>query len=211
MSNFNYDWLKENFSQDNVFFDIGAADLAESVTIRNLFPSAKIFAFECCNDWLTKNLIRSKEHNISYYHKALSDVNGETMFFPSKEFKGQPWSFSGSIFEPDLPLLTDIWKWDNPYFVSCISIDAFCEENNVRPDFIFMDVQGAEYQVLSKLKDIRPKAIWAEITEFSMYKTGTTYEKFVQYMKSLGYIEHKDKWDSLFVLNSAQLSNYTSR
>jgi hypothetical protein len=35
MGNFNFDWLKENFKNDNIFFDIGCANMSESLKIKN--------------------------------------------------------------------------------------------------------------------------------------------------------------------------------
>ena len=51
--------------------------------------------------------------------------------------------------------------------------------------------------------------VWAEISEFHMYKTGTTYNGFRALMVSLGYTERfKDNWDALYVLNSVVVTDY---
>ena len=48
---------------------------------------------------------------------------------------------AGSVVKEEL-------KSTNSYNVASTSLDVFCYENNVRPTFIKMDIEGAEYSAL---------------------------------------------------------------
>jgi hypothetical protein len=109
-------------------------------------------------------------------------------------------------------LLNERWKWGNGYTVPSTTLEAFCTEHNVSPDFIHIDVQGAEHKVFSAIGNIRPSIVWAEISEFNMYDTGTTYDDFRTLLESLGYSEKfKDSWDALYTLNGINVKEYESK
>lgn len=209
MSNLNLEWLSANLRPDAVIFDIGAADLYDTRSIKEKFPTAKIYAFECSNVWEHHNKQLADVYRIDYFHMAISDVTGTLTFHPSAILDGKEWPWSGSVCEPGPNLLNERWKWGDSYTVSSITLEAFCNEHKVIPDFIHIDVQGAEYKVFSNIGSIRPSIIWAEISEFHMYNTGTTYENFRTLMESLGYTERfKDNNDALYVLNEMRVKEY---
>jgi hypothetical protein len=140
---------------------------------------------------------------------AMSDTVGTLTFYPSAVLDGQEWPWSGSVCEPGPNLLNERWKWGNGYTVPSTTLEAFCTEYNVSPDFIHIDVQGAEYKVFSAIGNLRPSIVWAEISEFHMYKTGTTYDGFRSLIESLGYTERfKDNCDALYILNKFAATEY---
>lgn len=212
MSNFNVDWLKDNFSSDLCIFYIGAAGLNEVVSLRKIIPNSKIYAFECSNHWVTRYPIEqtAKDYNISYHQTAVSDIVSEINFYPCLELDNKEWPVSSSIFEPTDKLKN--FKFDNPITVKSTTLEYFCDQHDVYPDFIHIDAQGAEYKVFSKICRILPKAIWAEICEFGNYKTGTSYDKFKKLMNDLGYeFFAKDGPDELFKLKNFNCSSYISK
>ena len=213
MSNFNFSWLYENFTEDSVFFDIGCADMDDSIQIRKNFLNSKIYAFECNNDFLVSNISNANSFNIQYRHCAIGEENSICTFYPSGTFHGQKWSYSGSICKPGTPLMSDEWSWAEPYSVESKTIETICIEENVHPDFIWIDAQGAEQKILSKMGIFKPKAIWAETCEFTRYEgTGTTNEGFKKFMDELGYIEfHYDGADSLFTLKDVTFTSYVKK
>jgi FkbM family methyltransferase len=209
MSNLNLTWLANNLKFDAIIFDIGAADLNDTRRIKSKLPYSTYYAFECSNTWELHNKQISIDHNINYFHIAMSDTVGTLTFYPSAILDNQEWPWSGSICEPGSNLLNERWKWGKEYTVSSTTLKSFCIEYNVIPDFIHIDVQGAEYKVFSNIGDLRPSIIWAEISEFHMYKTGTTYKDFKNLMNSLGYQEKfKDNCDALYVLNDFDVTEY---
>ena len=211
MSNLNLNWIKENFQdKDIVVFDIGCADMGDTVRIKEFIPYAVFYAFECASVWYESNLKVASAHNINYFHLALSDVDGVQTFYPSDVYQGEAWPWSGSVCKPGEYLQSDMWKWGEGYNVPSITLETFCNKHNVVPDFIHIDVQGAEYKVFSKLGSIRPKCIWAEISEFTNYETGIDYNTFHELMVGYGYRQlYKDNWDSLYVHKDLNCSDYT--
>ena len=74
-----------------------------------------------------------------------------------------------------------------------------------------IDAQGAEYRIFSAIGDFKPKVIWAEVSEFNMYKTGVTYTDFCDLLSNYGYsMKHKDKHDALYILNDFKTTDYYS-
>ena len=68
-----------------------------------------------------------------------------------------------------------------------------------------MDIQGAELKAMKGIGKYKPKYIQAEICEFqSDYDTGTTYQEWLSYMQSLGYIEVGNfQWDGFYELRKS--------
>lgn len=206
----NLNWLKQNLEEDCVIFDIGCANMDDTLKYKNLFENPKLYAFECNRSWKSQNIITAREHNINYFHAAVSDDDKQVVFYPSDTLNDESWPWSGSIFAPTESLLTDQWRWAESYTVNSISLNTFCKIHNVCPDFIHIDAQGAEYSIFKNLEEKnKPKIIWAEITEFTNYATGVTYEEFVLMMNGLGYDEKfKSNCDSLFTLKSFSTTDY---
>lgn len=212
MSNFNTNWIKENFSKDLTIFYIGAAGLNEVITFRNELPESNLHAFECSNYWIERHPIYtlSKKFDINYHHFAISDTVGKINFYPCLQLKNQDWPVSSSIYEPTKRL--HYLSFSEPIQVESNTLENFCLQHNVNPDFIHIDVQGAEFSVFSKMGICLPKAIWTEICEFDNYKTGVTYTKFKELMISLGYeLFYSDGPDELYKLKTFKCSNYVSK
>ena len=212
MSNLNLNWLAKNLKTNAVVFDIGAADLNDTRRIKAELSSATFYAFECASSWEQQNKQTAVEHGINYYHMAMSDTVGTLTFYPSAVLDGQEWPWSGSVCKPGPNLLNERWKWGNGYTVPSTTLEAFCTEHKLSPDFVHIDVQGAEYKVFSTIGSVRPSIVWAEISEFHMYKTGTTYDNFKALMESLGYIERfKDSCDALYTLHNFNITEYEQK
>jgi len=157
MSDVSNQWLSENFSSNCTIFDIGAADLRDTVTWKTLFPNNKYYAFECAEAWKAANPFVAKQYGINYFHVAMSDHSNGVSFYPSDTWKGQDWNYSGTTFKPGIQ---EGMVWAEPYTVESTTINEFCQTNCVVPDFIHIDVEGGEYAVLNNMKpEFRPKAV----------------------------------------------------
>lgn len=213
MSSFNFNWLKENFSADLVFFDIGCAGLEDSIEVRKILPQSKIYAFECNNEFKEGNLVKEKIFNINYYHMAIGWQDGECLFYPSDTWMGHKFFESGSILKPnDILTSSEEWTWGQPYKVQCTTLETLCNEKNIHPDFIWIDAQASEQKILSCTGKYKPSAIWAETCEFGRYESETDNMKFKKFMDELGYIEfHYDGEDSLFTLKDVTFTSYIKK
>jgi FkbM family methyltransferase len=170
-----------------IVFDIGAHSFYDGVTYKNTFPTIDVYGFEADIKNINKYRHFAETNGVFVTNAALSDEDCEIMFYPSLEIYGQPHTDSGSIFKviignPDM-------IWGDSYKVQSIRIDTFCDINNINNiDYIHMDVQGAEYKVISGLGKYRPTYIFAETDAFEVYDTGVTETQFNDLMSSLGYI-----------------------
>ena len=196
MSDINVNWLIENFGGTLMtVFDIGCADITgDSKMFKTSLPNATVYAFECAEIYREQNLQWAAELGIKYFHCAMSDENGTSTYYPSDMFDGKPHPYSGSVCKPIKTEVltgvseTKVFIWGEPYTVETIRIDTFCNTHNVTPDFIHIDVQGAELKVLSNLGKYRPKAIWTEVNEFeNCYETNTTHLAFKQMLNEFGF------------------------
>lgn len=206
MSSLNLQWLRDNFSSNPiVLFDIGCANVnGDTLRIKQVLPNAKIYAFECESRWLEDNLAAAKQYNINYYHVAMSNRKGQELFTPSSTFNGMPWEFSGHLSDVENNANSDQLRWGQSYVVQTTTLNDFCHEHNVFPDFIHIDAEGAEYKIFLELdKNIRPKAIWAEVTEYHNNELDLLLERY-------GYVKsYTDNVDALYVLPNCGLTDYT--
>jgi FkbM family methyltransferase len=213
MSDLNLNWVLENFGDKNMnLFDIGAATLGgDAAMFKRSLPKANIYAFECADIWKDINIKEAKLLEINYYHVAMSDKNEKITFYPSAMYKGEQWPYSGSVCKPKMTETShEDFVWGEPQTVESIRIDTFCDTNNITPDFIHIDVQGAEYKVLSSLGRYRPWAIWTEVNEFeNCYETDITHAAFIQLLNNFGYTKlYSNNVDELYVLTDLSITPY---
>ena len=207
MSDINNQWLAENFPNNCNIFDIGCADMGDTVAFKNLLPNNRYYAFECSEAWKTKNLHCAKTYGINYFHVAMSDHSNGVQFYPSDKFKGKDWNWSGTTFVPGNQ---ENMVWGEPYTVESTTLNEFCKTHCVVPDFIHMDVEGGEYAVLNNMDlAFRPKAVWAEINILALHNTNVDYNKFNDMMLGQGYTQiYISNHDALYARNDVSLTKY---
>jgi FkbM family methyltransferase len=189
MTQLNLEWVKENFNKENlIVFDIGAADMEVSKVLRHMIPTAKLYAFEAFDYWHAKNERISLELDIDYNKVAVCDTDGITMFHPCLTEHGRNHPYSGSIFRP-MDFHTEFHEqvYGDPISIDSIRLETFCKEHNVTPDFIHIDVEGAELKVFQNIGQYKPKCIWAEVGVFGCYESNTSFDEFNQLMTDIGY------------------------
>lgn len=151
----------------------------EPINIRALTELGQTDAMGCNND----QLVIDKRHIFSPY--AICDHKGTLTFNRSRDVgwpdRGESIGrYSGSIHRPVTHVQSDKYgrRWPKTVFeetveVECISIDIFCEENDIgHIDFIWMDTQGAEREVLMGAKNMLPNIdfIYTEYYDEEMYE-----------------------------------------
>lgn len=212
MSSVNLHWLAENFSaQDPVVFDIGCADMSDTLRIKQTLryyksPGAKFYAFDCSQYWLDLNTQTADANDINYFHIAVSDSNGPLTFYPSEFYEDRVWPWSGSIFQPGQ--FYKKWKFGDGYTVESMSLTSFCDREGVAPDIIHIDAQGAEYNILNNLV-AKPRCIWTEISEFQRYNTEVSYYDFDKMLTKQGYqLLYRNAHDALYVDSQTKFTEY---
>lgn len=218
MSFLNTNWVIDNFSKKEnfTFFEIGSAQLGNTSSIakvKNSLPGGKYYAFEAASHWHEQNELNAIKLGIEYFKYAICDVDGDVLFHPSLTQNGEEHLWSSSIFNLDTNSNTFGKEYGEPYLVKAIRLETFCKNLNVFPDFIHIDVEGAELKVFQNIGEYKPKCIWTEIGAFKHYDTGTTFEEFNAYLEQLGYYKvftESHQNDALYCQVGFDITPYTS-
>ena len=113
--------------------------------------------------WHNSNDILITDDRHQFYPYAMSGTDGITKFHRSRNITPNPEEgflvgiYSGSIHQPVTMINSSKYgaRWPGTVFeeqitVECKTVDTFCEENDISHiDFVWMDTQGAEREVLS--------------------------------------------------------------
>lgn len=131
-------------SGKNCFFDIGANIGLYSVVISSFFNDRMVHAFEPMPDLadIAKNLAEVNQVNYSVHELALSDESGEADFFLS------PVSDVSHSLNPDFRNSEVSIK------VQLLTLDQFCEDNQVFPDLIKIDTETTEFFVMRGAEEL---------------------------------------------------------
>lgn len=136
-------------------FEIGCNDGADTLEFVKRFPEARIFAFEPDPRAILrfKDFLGAHVDRVNLVEVALSDREGFVEFFESNSELGETghgWDKSGSIRPPKFHLKAFPWvNFTNSIQVPTTTLDSFCKSLNIdHIDFIWMDVQGAEHDVI---------------------------------------------------------------
>ncbi len=146
-----------------VILEIGAHYGQDTVDLRTLFPTARMWSFEPD----PRNIYRIKKNGITkattLVEAAVGDRDGTAEFLLSSGLpppedpnyrRGQtrePWSYSSSLKKPRAHLERVPWvKFESKATVRVVRLDTFAAAENLREvDFIWADVQGAEDQMIA--------------------------------------------------------------
>jgi FkbM family methyltransferase len=218
------DELKKNHDQITNIFEIGAHRGYDIDDIVKRWPEANIYAFEA--DPFNYNICKQRceqYKNVSVFNIAVTDENGTITFnrfcdiekIPdSATFEGSNMQFTGcgSIKKPGdgLKNIYNIKEVTQEIVVDAITLEHFCTLHNISSiDAMFMNVQGAEMNVLNGCKDLinTTKAITLEwSTNRVLYDGETDFTVIKSFLESVGFKEESREYqihglngDSLFV------------
>ena len=221
-----FKWLiNYNFKFDGNIIDIGSNIGLYSLAYKIIFPKAKIISFEPVTD-----IFKILKKNISLNSSFTSDISIVNMAISDKKGSlnlGYPYNIknfdkSNNRYFANSGLISAQTKQNKPYLAESISIDEYVELNKIsKIDFIKIDVEGHEYQVLSGLvetiKNNRPIIIFEfnkitrKLSNFSI----NTYVEFINkidyeiYGLKYGWAEKLDKLDLSIMNEKTKLKNYS--
>jgi FkbM family methyltransferase len=183
-------WLKP----DSVFYDIGSNIGYHALVANTIITEGEIYAFEPMPEVraifekhisLNKNLIIQNCIKISPL--AISNQAGEVLFSNDVVHReGNTYINTSYVFS----------SAKNKITVPCQSVDGFLQQGNKAPDVIKIDVEGAEYDVLTGAKNTlmqyKPNILLAT---HDCHLRGVQ-EKCVDFLIDLGYdIRHTGKYN----------------
>jgi len=180
-------------SGPNTIADIGAADGLDTVAYALRFTAATVYAFEPLErniSDLTENIHSYGVANrVTVIKCALGErpvsaapfwVSGGSPLTGQKE-----WPYSSSLREPAKH--SQIHPWCK--FTSDVADVHRLDEFAVIPEFVHMDVQGAELDVLrgagDRLSEI--KAVWMEVSTIELYRGQPLYYDVDVFMHQRGF------------------------
>lgn len=181
--------------QKPTILEIGCNDGTDTLGLLDVFDNPTIYCFEPD----PRAIARFKEKvdqcsNVHLFEIAISDRNGETTFYQSS---GQPpdewaktmpegWDQSGSIKEPKDHLIVYPWvTFDKSITVKTARLDTWCNAHGLDLiDFIWMDVQGAEMDVLRGGVDTfnKTRFLYTEYDTKELYKGQYNLKQLLKYL-----------------------------
>ena len=171
-------------SESKHIIDIGANIGYHAIRFAKKNPYANIHAFEPMNtsySYLIKNIFENKANsNIFSYNIALSDHCGEIDFFvpPANGTNASIINVSGD-------------KNSKIEIIKTLTLDQWCKDQNVLPDFIKCDVEGAELLVFKGAKETLKKCtplIFTELLRKWSKPYGYHPNNVINFFKELGYV-----------------------
>ena len=187
----------ENKNAEYIIFDIGSRDCMQSIEFYNIFPNARIYAFECnpnTIDICRKN-IESYKDRITLIEGAVCDYDGDITFYPINQEK------TITTWEDGNPGASSIFKSNGEYTVeryvqdeittNCHRLDTVMQKYGIpKVDIIWMDLQGAELLALKGLGDFIKDLIYihTEVSYKEMYTGQVTYNELNNFITSNGFI-----------------------
>ena len=190
---YTFDFVKKienkiDLEKVNHVLDIGSRDACQSLELSDWFPNSKIHCFEPVPetaDWC-KNNIKDRE-NILFYEKAIGSIDGTVKFHKV---------VNGNIGGSSLYRANSQHHYGQSYVqeeieIECVRGDSFLKQNSIdQIDLIWMDVQGAEMEVLKSFGDNLEniKAIHSEVGLGKIYENSTVKNELIEFMQSTGFI-----------------------
>ena len=150
---------KINKNAVKILFDLGLNDGFNVIAFNKLLPNLeKTYGFEAIYDITRKPFVEDFILNdkLEIVPLALGDCCKKIKFCIDKTHLGA--SFAEEITGKRCPENSPNWE---QRIVDVITMDKFCEERNIFPDFIKMDIEGAELSALkggiNTIKKCRPQ------------------------------------------------------
>jgi FkbM family methyltransferase len=174
-----------------VILEAGAFDGADTLRFANLWADGKIYSFEPVPNLFEALSVKVAGYkNIQIFDKALvgnSEKNIELYTFSNSEFKHG----SSSILKPVAHLeISPEVKFGDVKKVSAITLDEWVIENDLtRIDLLWLDLQGAELQVLkagAKALSIT-KVCHVEVSRYPLYEGGAKFSEIHELMVQQGF------------------------
>lgn len=180
-----------NIEDSDIVFDIGANFGIMSLQFAKAAPKAKVYAFEPTHYALKrfkKNLSLNPELAkriipVNTFISAKTEANADIKAFSS-------WKVDAKENASELhPVHLGTAKGTEG--VASITLNDFCLQNSIpKIDFIKIDTDGHEYEILKGAKDViskfRPKIIF-EIGLYVMEEKGIDFSFYANYFGSLNY------------------------
>ena len=177
---------------DPVILEIGCNDGSNTLWFLELFQSPRVYCFEPEPRAIERFKERVGERaNVTLVPIALSDRTGETTFHRSNGARPNAaqalpkgYDRSGSIRKPKEHLQVHPWvTFEETITVATSTLDAWAEREGIGTvDFIWMDVQGAERDVIEggRRTLARTRYLYTEYASIELYEGQASLRQLVR-------------------------------
>jgi FkbM family methyltransferase len=211
LENFQTELISNTVKKKMIVLDIGANLGYYTLILAKLVGrQGKVYAFEPDPEnfrLLSKNIKENKFNNIVAVQKAVADKSGKMNFYLSDAHKGNHALYP----EPGRHKIE----------VEVVDIDSFCGQK-IKPDFIKMDIEGAEMLALKGMKQTVQKnnklIIVTEFFPLLMKKCGQSPKQFLDLLVNWKFkiqnineeLQKIDTIDNIVLLKKFIKSGYTN-
>jgi len=206
------------YTQPELICDVGTLDASNSISLRNINQKTDILAFEA-NPYNYKAIISkniSESYNIDVIHKAVSNKSGQLVFNVQKytDKHDDQWMAGTSSILQRSEEVGDTEE----VAVESIRLDEHLNNSqstkNLNYIALWIDVEGAGYEVLEGIKNITDKITFlqVEVETVTVWKGQKLKSDVQKLMESLGFIEVargklEDQHDLVYINQSFYESN----
>ncbi len=173
-----FSYISDKISNPEIILEMGSRDGLQSIEFHNIFPKAKIYAFECNPPSIERCLKNTKNYDaIEIVPKAVSHKNEIVKFYPVIGNVGASSLFKVSDKYPQSP--------QKEIEVEAIRIDTWSKEKNINKiDLCWLDLQGAEYKALEGMGDLllSVQALFLEVMHQEMYNGQKLFKDILKYL-----------------------------
>lgn len=196
MSSLQPDRIRELIrSESPLILDIGSNDGEHTQMFLDLFPYARVYAFE--PEPVAIDLFRKRvtDPRATLVTKAVSNRDGDVTFHrsggrPTPEWPGVTWHYSGSIRHPKNHLRRYPWcHFERHTTVSSIRLDSMVFDRTI--DLIWADVQGAEADlILGGLETLKhTRFLYTEFSNEELYEGQPTLKQITTCLPDFDVVE----------------------
>jgi len=185
-----YDLIKEIVSPNDIILEAGGFNGKDTVRLAQIVPEGKVISFEP-NPSRYAELVSKTKHlpNVHAYPFALGEKNGSAIFYVCHGAQNDPiYEGASSLLPPSESMKIN---YQGPRIeVSCYVLDDWCRENNENKiDFMWLDLEGYELQVLKNASRIlnTVKAIYVENNFYEFRKGMTQYGELRKFLEKNGF------------------------
>ena len=183
------EFIKTCLPENPVILEAGAHIGRDTVKMSTVWPQSTIYAFEPVPELYSQLVERTKKdvQTIICDSRALSNENGTATFFVSSGAS----TAASSLLEPHEYRIQRPEVQFHPITVTTITLDTWVAENNVsKIDFMWLDMQGAELNVLKAASTLLPTvhAILIEVNLTERFKGNPSYEDVTTYLENQSFV-----------------------
>lgn len=184
--------IKKYLPENPIIVEAGACDGRDTYQLARAFPKGTIYAFEPVPALYNALKERTKQFcNIVYLEKALGPSCQKAPFFVATKQATGNTTQTSSLLSPDQD-----YNWSGTSFsktieVDVTTLDAWAEQNTIPViDFLWLDAQGAEYQILQGAQKMMPhiQSLWVEVSHQQRYKNQSDKNMLIAELTKQGFV-----------------------